>query len=182
MGRGLHRGARCSAGREGAGPAASLGSIRGTPLSHSAARLPEEAAGFRRRRGRGTGYETCPWLQEFPGGAGLSPRLAGSGPRRPVGAGSCRGNRRNLYYLLDPAAQLIEGKASVGRNPAPAGDDRRHTQWCEILPLQTCCPTSPRMLVARGKHPGLRYLRDARDLRQPAARQAWPKGWLRRLW
>jgi hypothetical protein len=45
----------------------------------------------------------------------------------------------NLYYLLDPAAQLIEGKAPVGRDPAPAGHDRGHTRWREILPQQTCC-------------------------------------------
>ena len=48
----------------------------------------------------------------------------------------------------------------------------------KILPLQTCRPTPPRMLVARVKHPGLWYFRDAQDLRQPPARQAWPKSWL----
>jgi Family of unknown function (DUF6880) len=55
-------------------------------------------------------HETCPWLHEFPGGARFSPSLAGPSPRRSAGADPCCGDRRKSHYLLDPAAQLIEGK------------------------------------------------------------------------
>jgi hypothetical protein len=78
----------------------------------------------------------------------------------------------NLYYLLDPAEQLIEGK-----HPLAATLLRRAMieDTLEILPLQTRSPTPPRVRVARVKYPGLWHFRDTRDLRQPSARQAWPK-------
>jgi hypothetical protein len=111
-GRSLHRGTRCG-WSGGAGPAALLGGIRGTPLIHSAARLPDEAAGFRRRPGRGTGHETCPWVQEFRRRSDFLRGWPDQARARLAGADACHGDRRQYLlptYLLDPAAHLIEGK------------------------------------------------------------------------